>query len=129
MLRDSQTPWGIQRQFDGVNTRLVALESAPGGGGIEQLTASWTDPINKTYWLIARITANATIKRISAQTASGTCSVQLTTNTGTLGSAVSCSSTLTTSVVALAITAGNYLKIAVSSVSAAVDLCVTIDYE
>jgi len=100
-----------------------------GGMVVEQLTAAWVDPINKTYWLIARITANATITRISTQTASGTCSVQLTTNAGALGSAVSCSSTLSTSVVSLALVAGDYLKITVSSVSAAVDLCVTIDYQ
>jgi len=55
--------------------------------------------------------------------------VQLTTNAGTLGSPLSCSSTLNTSVVSLAITAGNYLKITVSSVSAVVNLCVTIDYQ
>jgi len=107
----------------------VATLLAGVGAGVQQLTTSVLDPVNNTYWLIARINANATITRISAQTTSGTCSVQLTTNAGTLGSPLSCSSTLNTSVVSLAITAGNYLKITVSSVSAAVNLCVTIDYQ
>ena len=110
-----------------------AGETGPAGpsGGmvVEQLTAAWVDPVNKTYWLIARITSNATITRVSTQTASGTCSVQLATNAGSLGSVISCSSTLSTSVVSLALIAGDYLKIAVSSVSGAVDLCVTIDYQ
>ncbi len=96
---------------------------------IEQLTVSWIEPTNKTYWMYARIAENATIKRISAQTNTGTCTVQLVTNAGNLGAAVNCSTTLATSVVSLALVAGDFLKIAVSSVASAGDLCVTIDYE
>lgn len=96
---------------------------------IEQLTVSWIEPTNKTYWMLARIAENATIKRISAQTNTGTCTVQLVTNAGNLGAAVNCSTTLATSVVSLALVAGDFLKIAVSSVASAGDLCVTIDYE
>lgn len=96
---------------------------------IEQLTVSWIEPTNKTYWMLARIAENATIKRISAQTNTGTCTVQLVTNAGNLSAAVNCSTTLATSVVSLALVAGDFLKIAVSSVASAGDLCVTIDYE
>lgn len=102
---------------------------AGGTTGAQQLSASWNDPVNKTYWLINRTDRAYTINRISAQLTSGTCTAQLHTGAGNIGSAVSCSTVQTSSVVSLAIPAGDFLKVTLSSVVGAADLCLTLDYE
>ena len=133
-LSPRTSPTALFRIISQLTGRLSAVEARPLAvvpviNTTQQLSASWNDPINKTYWLIARADRAYTIKRITAQFASGTCSAQLVNGAGNLGSAISCSSTQATQVVSLSLAAGDFLKITLSSVVSGVDLAVTLDYE
>ena len=134
-LAPRTSPTALFEAIERVKARLTAVESRPIAAApvslptIQQLSASWTDPINKTYWLVARADRAYTIKRITAQLVSGTCTLQLVTSAGNLGSSVACSSTQSTNVVSLALAAGEFLKVTLSAVTSAVDLVLTVDYE
>jgi len=134
-LSPRTSPTALFRILEQIKARLSAVEArplataAPATATTEQLTASWNDPVAKTYWLINRTDRAYTIKRISAQLTSGTCTAQLVTGAGNLGSAVSCSTSQVSSVVSLAIPAGDFLKVTLTSVVSAADLCITLDYE
>ena len=97
--------------------------------GIQQLSASWTEPAASTYWLIARADRAYTIKRITAQLVSGTCTLQLVNGAGNLGAAIACSSTQSTSVVSLVLPSADFLKVALSSISSPAELVLTVDYD
>lgn len=134
-LSPRTSPTALFRIIEQIKARLSAVEArplataAPVTVTTEQLTASWNDPVAKTYWLINRTDRAYTIKRISAQLTSGTCTAQLVISAGNLGSAVSCSTSQVSSVVSLAIPSGNFLKVTLTSVVSAADLCITLDYE
>lgn len=134
-LSPRTSPTALFRIIEQIKARLSAVEArplataAPVTVTTEQLTASWNDPVAKTYWLINRTDRAYTIKRISAQLTSGTCTAQLVTGAGNLGSAVSCSTSQVSSVVSLVIPAGDFLKVTLTSVVSAADLCITLDYE
>jgi hypothetical protein len=134
-LSPRTSPTALFRIVEQIKNRLSAVEArplaaaAPVTATTEQLSASWNDPVAKTYWLINRTDRAYTIKRISAQLTSGTCTAQLVTSAGNLGSAISCSTSQATSVVSLAIPAGDFLKVTLTSVVSAADLCITLDYE
>jgi hypothetical protein len=131
-LSPRTSPTALFRIVEQIKNRLSAVEARPLAAAVamtEQLSASWNDPVAKTYWLINRTDRAYTIKRISAQLTSGTCTAQLVTSAGNLGSAISCSTSQATSVVSLAIPAGDFLKVTLTSVVSAADLCITLDYE
>ena len=95
----------------------------------KQVTVAFESPTAKTYWINLRADIAFTIKRVSVKTVAGTCNLQLITDTGNLGSSVSCSTTQVSNTVSLSVPAGAYLKVTLSSVVGVDDLCLTLDYE
>lgn len=108
--------------------RIASLESR-GTIVSGQVTVAFESPTAKTYWVNLRADIAFTIKRVSAKTVAGTCSLQLVTDTGNLGSSVSCSTTQVSNTVSLSVPAGAFLKVTLSSVVGVDDLCLTLDYE
>lgn len=118
----------VTAEVQRILSRLAALESRRTIVS-KQVTVAFESPTAKTYWINLRADIALTIKRVSAKTVAGTCSLQLVTDTGNLGSSVACSTTQVSNTVSLSVPAGAFIKVTLSSVVGVDDLCLTLDYE
>jgi hypothetical protein len=120
----------LRRKLPAIDASAVA--GAGSGGESDpatlQLTASWEEPANKLYYISPRLDRSYTISRVSAQLSGGTCTIQLFKVGSSISGTIDVTTALGTTVVDIDLAAGDALRVQVTSVSGAENLCIALDY-
>lgn len=121
----------LRRKLPAIDASAVA--GTDGGGGAAdpstlQLTASWEEPANKLYYINPRLDRAYNITRVSAQLGAGTCTIQLFKVGSSISDTIDVTTALGTTVVDIDLSAGDALRVQVTSVSGAENLCIALDY-